>query len=260
MPESSPSSNSFSRLSQATEPKWGFAMSDYPKRGKQPTNYSVPPIVRAPGGALGRSGKTRTDLLSDRRLLRVPGSPDMLPVPSDGFPLYRRWSVLWGLASGTALEYRALQSRSQAPPAPLKPTHGTYTARPPDEPSHTAEEPEPHASVSTFLVDSLFLEESRKICCRQTQPFREEFHYATGFQITDRVFVISHILKVEFQEQSPVGVSVDDRSNIQCFQKLEQVGLPLVAHFHSHPGTGPGANHPSQTDRAFRSGSNGAER
>jgi hypothetical protein len=55
---------------------------------------------------------------------------------------------------------------------------------------------------------------------------------------------------VAFAEQSALGVKVDDHSNRDALAWLDAVGLTLVAHFHTHPGSGPAS--PSATDFAFQ--------
>lgn len=109
-----------------------------------------------------------------------------------------------------------------------------------------------------FFVDSVTLNESYKYVCPDTihagnQGFREVFHYTSGLQIGRRAFVINHLVPVTFSRQTAGGVRVADSSNILALEHLDQVGLPLVCHFHSHPGFGPNANHPSGTDLRFQS-------
>lgn len=82
--------------------------------------------------------------------------------------------------------------------------------------------------------------------------FKEVFHYSTGIHLGNDTFVISHIVRVSFSKQHAGGVRVADSSNIQTLQSLDELGLPLVAHFHSHPGFGEDANLPSSTDRRFQ--------
>jgi hypothetical protein len=108
-------------------------------------------------------------------------------------------------------------------------------------------------------MSSLLIAESFRHVCpppSRIRPringFREEFHYATGLRIDARTYVVSHIVPVQYARQDAGGVRVLDASNISALAKLDELGLPLVMHFHSHPGFGREANHPSSTDRAFQ--------
>ncbi|MEX0704017.1 MAG: Mov34/MPN/PAD-1 family protein [Planctomycetales bacterium] len=117
-----------------------------------------------------------------------------------------------------------------------------------------AVEPDETESVERFVIDSWVVRESfRKVCgqCRRGENFVESFHYASGMRVRD-THVIAHIVPVAFAMQSAGGVRVADESNIAALAELDRIGLPLVAHFHSHPGFGRTANFPSQTDRAFQ--------
>ena len=110
-----------------------------------------------------------------------------------------------------------------------------------------------------FLMDSLMLARSfRHVCPRQMRTrgqvngFKERFHYATGLKLDEHTYVVTDIVPVRYSKQSPGGVLVEDGSNISALANLDRIGLPLLAHFHSHPGFGRGANRPSAVDRAFQ--------
>src|SRR5579863_7422824 len=49
-----------------------------------------------------------------------------------------------------------------------------------------------------------------------------------------------------------MGVVADMPSMHNLLIKLEQYGHKFLAHFHSHPGKGPEATHPSGTDQNFQ--------
>lgn len=99
-----------------------------------------------------------------------------------------------------------------------------------------------------FMVDALFLADSFHFVCGDGD--KEVFHYVTGFPV-DGTFVLTRIVPVAFSHQSAGGVRVDDGSNIRALERLDEWGLPLVAHFHSHPGNGVSGTTPSGTDRRF---------
>jgi hypothetical protein len=56
---------------------------------------------------------------------------------------------------------------------------------------------------------------------------------------------------VSFAYQHAAGVRAADTSNLAALEHLDRLGLGLLGHFHSHPGFGPEANHPSMTDLRF---------
>jgi hypothetical protein len=117
--------------------------------------------------------------------------------------------------------------------------------------------PEQNTTPIRFCVDSIFLAAAARYLLRPDIKkwdfdLVERFHYATGGQIDDRTYTINHIIPVDYAKQSCVYLSVDDSSNINQLAKLDSWGVPLVAHFHSHPSNGPEANHPSGIDRSFQ--------
>jgi proteasome lid subunit RPN8/RPN11 len=63
---------------------------------------------------------------------------------------------------------------------------------------------------------------------------------------------MNHIIPVNYSQQSMVYLRVEDDSNINKLAQLDSWGVPLVAHFHSHPGNGPEAIYPSGIDRRFQ--------
>lgn len=110
-----------------------------------------------------------------------------------------------------------------------------------------------------FLIPSLLLVESYRHVCppparirSHVNGFREEFHYATGLLIDPLTCVVTHIVPVQYARQSAGGLRVADGSNIAALANLDRLGLPLLMHFHSHPGFGRDANRPSSVDRAFQ--------
>lgn len=114
--------------------------------------------------------------------------------------------------------------------------------------------------VTRFLIDSLVLRKSFDYVCDKSPGktvgangmFREVFHYATGLNLGDNRYAISHIVPVEFAHQSVGGVRVADESSIEKLAWLDELGLPLVCHVHSHPGCGVGATYPSTIDMRFQ--------
>jgi len=227
-----------------------------------------------------RHHRNRVSRQFPRNPLREFPQLEPLTTTSQALPLYRRYSLLWGLATYMQLEYIHVNPMSSSPQIDYtpelvqhEPSNGSFH-RPQIDRSHNPIQrerqdvsstppqaqngrrpPEQDRSVDStlvFAVDSLFVAESFQICCAHRHNFKEVFHYAAGIRLNPTAYAIARILQVEFSEQSAAGVRAEDTSNIEAFLKLERLGLPLAAHFHSHPGFGPEANHPSHIDRAFQ--------
>jgi hypothetical protein len=107
--------------------------------------------------------------------------------------------------------------------------------RKPDEPLH-------------YAVSSLFVHESFK---KLTADPDEQFFFVTGVEI-DGVLVLDQWAEFAHHRRSRMGVVADMPSTHQLLIKLEQFHHKFLAHFHSHPGNGPGATHPSGTDENFQ--------
>lgn len=107
-----------------------------------------------------------------------------------------------------------------------------------------------------FVVDSLFLAGAKRFLVGnhpdQMSGVRERFHYCCGPQVDAHTYALTQLVPVAFAEQSAVHLRVEDSSNIAALAALDRWGMPLVAHFHSHPGRGPDATFPSGTDRRFQ--------
>jgi hypothetical protein len=111
-------------------------------------------------------------------------------------------------------------------------------------------EPEPEASSTQrrYTVSSLFLHESFK---KLTADQDEQFFFITGSEING-VMVLDQWAEFAHQNRSMLGVTADTRSTHGLLIKLERFGHRLLAHFHSHPGNGADATHPSGTDEKFQ--------
>jgi hypothetical protein len=130
------------------------------------------------------------------------------------------------------------------------------------EPTSSVEPPDsgpPVRKPTRFLIPSLLLTQSYQHVCPPNvrvrgayNGFQEEFHYATGVMIDGQTFVVTHIVPVRYAHQASGGLRVADASNITALANLDRIGLPLLMHFHSHPGFGRESNRPSSVDRAFQ--------
>jgi len=99
-----------------------------------------------------------------------------------------------------------------------------------------------------YAVSSLFLHE----CYRKlTADPDEQFFFITGVEV-DGVHVLDQCAEFAHQHRSRVGVVGHMPSTHNLLIKLEDFGHKFLAHFHSHPGKGPGATHPSGTDENFQ--------
>src|SRR6202165_4248528 len=99
-----------------------------------------------------------------------------------------------------------------------------------------------------YAVSSLFLHESFK---KLTADQDEQFFFITGSEV-ESVLVLDQWAEFAHQKRSMMGVTADTRSTHSLLIKLEQFKHRLLAHFHSHPGTGADATWPSGTDENFQ--------
>jgi hypothetical protein len=107
---------------------------------------------------------------------------------------------------------------------------------------------EPNEEKTRFVVDAMLLADSFHYVCGSGRD--EVFHYVTGLTV-DGTYVLTRIVPVDFSRQSPGGVRVEDDSNIRALEQLDEWGVPLLGHIHSHPGNGVGGTTPSGIDRRF---------
>jgi len=106
----------------------------------------------------------------------------------------------------------------------------------------------PESSHRRYAVSSLFLTESFK---KLTADRDEQFFFVTGSEV-EGVLVLDQWAEFAHQKRSMMGVTADTRSTHSLLIKLEQFKHRLLAHFHSHPGNGADATHPSGTDENFQ--------
>ena len=106
----------------------------------------------------------------------------------------------------------------------------------------------PEGGLRRFAVSSLFLHESFK---KLTADRDEQFFFVTGSEV-EGVLVLDQWAEFAHQKRTMVGVTGDTRSTHNLLIKLERFKHLLLAHFHSHPGNGAEATHPSGTDENFQ--------
>jgi hypothetical protein len=99
-----------------------------------------------------------------------------------------------------------------------------------------------------YTVSSLFLHDCFK---KLTADVDEQFFFITGPEI-DGVHVLDQYVEFAHQRRSRLGVVADVPSTHNLLIKLEQYDHRFLAHFHSHPGKGPGATNPSGIDEDFQ--------
>jgi len=112
----------------------------------------------------------------------------------------------------------------------------------------------PEPGPRRYAVSSLFLHESFK---KLTADRDEQFFFITGSEI-EGVLVLDQWAEFAHQKRNMMGVTADVRSTHSLLIKLERFKHRLLAHFHSHPGTGADATHPSGIDEGFQKRLEGA--
>jgi hypothetical protein len=100
-----------------------------------------------------------------------------------------------------------------------------------------------------FLLDSLLATSLFRYT--MSQGMDEVFCYIAGVRLAPDRVVLQHIVAVAHAYQSPGGARADAVSTIGVHDMLDDLGVPIVAHCHSHPGSGPGGTRPSDTDRKY---------
>lgn len=99
-----------------------------------------------------------------------------------------------------------------------------------------------------FVVSSMFLDQ----CFRDlTADANEQFFFITGSEV-DGVGVLDQKVEFAHQRRTMLGVTGNTSATHRLLIRLEQFGHRLLGHFHSHPGLGLSATHPSGTDEAFQ--------
>ncbi|HEX3683166.1 MAG TPA: hypothetical protein VHU83_11565 [Bryobacteraceae bacterium] len=109
-------------------------------------------------------------------------------------------------------------------------------------------QPKRPSGVPRFVVSSYFLHECfRKLTADQS----EQFSFITGVEV-DGALVLNQLIELEHDRRTQLGVTANTGFTHRLLIRLEQFGHRLLAHFHSHPGRGPGSTHPSGTDEKFQ--------
>ena len=106
----------------------------------------------------------------------------------------------------------------------------------------------PEVGLQRYAVSSLFLHESFK---KLTADRDEQFFFVTGSEV-EGVLVLDQWAEFAHQKRTMMGVTADTRATHSLLIKLERFKHRLLAHFHSHPGNGADATHPSGTDENFQ--------
>jgi len=99
-----------------------------------------------------------------------------------------------------------------------------------------------------YAVSSLFLHDSFK---KLTADADEQFFFITGAEVSG-VLVLDQWAELTHHRRSRMGVVADMPSTHNLLIRLEQFRHKFLAHFHSHPGNGPDATHPSGIDESFQ--------
>ncbi len=106
----------------------------------------------------------------------------------------------------------------------------------------------PESGRHRYVVSSLFLHD----CFRKlTADSDEQFFFVTGAEI-DGAYVLDQGLEFAHDRRTRVGVVASMPSTHTLLIRLEAFGHKFLAHFHSHPGNGPGSTRPSGTDENFQ--------
>jgi hypothetical protein len=111
-----------------------------------------------------------------------------------------------------------------------------------------AESVEASGAVPRYVVSSWFLHDCFK---KLTIDRNEQLIYITG-PVVHGIAVLDQSVEIEHDKRTMVGVSANTRSTHRLLIHLEKFGHRLLGHFHSHPGNGADATHPSGIDEQFQ--------
>ena len=102
-------------------------------------------------------------------------------------------------------------------------------------------------SQPLYTISSRFLREAYESL---TQTPDEGLIYVTGPKEGENIFVLSRLVKFQPAHVSQAHAEPDPLSQGSALERLTDEGQALLATFHSHPGNGADATHPSGTDLA----------
>ena len=99
-----------------------------------------------------------------------------------------------------------------------------------------------------YITSSLFLHR----CYSYLKRFHTEaVHFVTGPQV-NATYVLDTLLAFKMSKRSWGMALGDVRDTHHLLQGLDTYGQALTGYFHTHPGRGPSATHPSGTDLAMQ--------
>lgn len=112
----------------------------------------------------------------------------------------------------------------------------------------TRMEPKRRSDIPRFVVSSYFLYD----CFRKlTADSKEQLSFITGVEV-DGSLILNQILDLEHDRRTAIGVEANQGFTHRLLIQLDRFRHRLLAHAHSHPGTGPDATAPSGIDQRFQ--------
>jgi hypothetical protein len=109
--------------------------------------------------------------------------------------------------------------------------------------------PETATESHVLVANSLFLHECFVLLTRTED---ENLHAVTG-SIVGNLRTLDRIVPLQLSLQGLAGAEAENCSLASELIRLNDFGLLPLAYFHSHPGRGANATHPSSTDRQTQS-------
>jgi len=105
----------------------------------------------------------------------------------------------------------------------------------------------PQTTSHQYLISSWFLADCMSYLTSSPQG-HERLHLVTGIKIGENQRTLERMIKVPLKHASEVGALADQHALQQALIEMDGLGHPLYGLFHSHPGRGAHATHPSKTD------------
>lgn len=102
-------------------------------------------------------------------------------------------------------------------------------------------------SIPLYLMSARFLRQAFEAL---TKTQDEDLVCVTGPEHETNVFALTHLVTFELAKKSVAYAAPEPSSLLDALVRLDEDGERLLATFHSHPGCGVGATHPSGVDLA----------
>jgi len=103
--------------------------------------------------------------------------------------------------------------------------------------------------VAHYLIHSWFLTRCHNYLTADSRGY-ERLHLVSGMELSPHRYTLDHMERVAMSHQSIGGARADQNALSQALMTMDAFDAHVHGLFHSHPGSGAGATHPSHIDFA----------